>query len=49
MFIALDKETEKRVIIKQAILENRNYICPICGSELIVRNGPVKKYAECIR
>lgn len=41
MFIALDKETKKRVTIEQAILKNGNYICPICGSELIIRNGPV--------
>lgn len=43
MFIAENKETHKRIYIDDAINNEKNeeYICPVCGSKLIVRNGSI--------
>lgn len=43
MFMAFIKNTDHRVYIDEAILENKEgkYVCPICRGKLIVKNGHI--------
>lgn len=42
MFFALNKDTNKRVTIEEAIEEKSKYVCPICKQDVLIRNGKIK-------